>query len=156
MKPSYRWQIKTFDQLNTTELYDILKLRIDVFVVEQTCFYPDLDDLDRADGVLHQFAYADDNQLVGYCRILPPKVVYDDECAIGRVIIAPPFRGKNLAVELMYEALAACDKHWPSVACHISAQQHLTRFYESLGFAITTPMYLEDDIPHVGMVRAAS
>ena len=155
MNNKFDWQIKTFSQLTTDELYDFLKLRIDVFVVEQTCYYPDLDDLDRDSEARHIFAYNEGN-MIAYCRVLAPEVVYNDESAIGRVIVDSSYRGKGLAYELMMQALAVTKEYWPNHPCHISAQQHLSDFYQRLGFEPISEMYLEDGIPHVGMRRLAT
>lgn len=144
------WQIKRFNQLTINELYDLLKLRIDVFVVEQTCYYPDLDDLDRHEETIHLMHYRD-NALVAYCRILAPNVVYENESAIGRVVVASNYRHLKLGRELMQEALIQTKQHWPEHTCHISAQEHLKKFYQSLGFEQISEMYLEDDIPHIAM-----
>ena len=154
MPKPFNWQIKTFDQLTNDELYDILKLRIDVFVVEQACYYSDLDDLDRAENAYHVFAY-DNERLIAYCRVLGPDLVYPDESAIGRVIVSPDHRGQKLGYGLMSEALHLADKAWPAASCHISAQQYLHDFYCSLDFVQISDMYLEDGIPHIGMRRVA-
>jgi ElaA protein len=150
MTAEINWQTKVFQELNIDQLYDMLKLRVDVFVVEQTCYYPDLDELDRAQNVLHHFAYID-NKLAAYCRILPPNLVYTNQSAIGRVVIGEDFRGQKLGEQLMKSALAEVSKLWPSAICHISAQQHLHDFYQNLGFSQVSEMYLEDGIPHIGM-----
>lgn len=152
MKKTLDWHVKRFDQLTTDELYDLLKLRIDVFVVEQECYYPDLDEIDRDPQTLHVFNYQQDT-ITSYCRILAPDVVYKNESAIGRVIVSDKFRGQNLGYELMREALTHTDKSWPTQTCHISAQQHLTKFYNTLGFDQISDMYLEDGIPHIAMRR---
>lgn len=146
------WFTKSFSQLTTNELYDFLKLRIDVFVVEQACYYSDLDELDRHPEVRHIFCYENDN-ILGYCRILPPGLVYQQESAIGRVIVSELARGRKLGYELMNLANQQVDLLWPNYDCHISAQEHLKSFYQNLGFAQITEMYLEDNIPHIGMVR---
>lgn len=146
------WQIKTFSELSTEQLYDLLKLRVDVFVVEQECFYPDLDDLDRHPQVRHLFCY-ENNIMLGYCRLLPPGLVYDDESAIGRVVVSELGRGRKLGYELMERANQQTDALWPEHNCHISAQEHLKNFYQKLGFEQISDMYLEDDIPHIGMLR---
>lgn len=163
-----KWTAKTFSQLTTNELYDFLKLRIDVFVVEQTCYYPDLDDLDRAENVYHLFCYDLNNssnetvsettspsEMIAYCRVLPPDLVYDGESAIGRVIVSESARGKGVAKTLMDKALDIVDKQWPEQTCHISAQEYLTGFYTSLGFQQISDVYLEDGIPHIAMRREA-
>lgn len=146
------WYSKTFSQLTTDELYDFLKLRVDVFVVEQECYYSDLDDLDRHSEVHHLFCY-EDSKMLGYCRILPPGLVYNDESAIGRVIVSDLARGRKLGYELMALANQKVDEYWPQSNCHISAQEYLTAFYQKLGFEPITEMYLEDNIPHIGMLR---
>ena len=147
------WQIKTFSELTTDELYDLLKLRVDVFVVEQECYYPDLDDLDRQSHVLHVLGYNDKNELLAYSRLLPPGLVYENESAIGRVVVAEAGRGLKLGVELMQRAVKKVDELWPEVTCHISAQEHLKKFYQSIGFEQISEMYLEDGIPHIAMRR---
>jgi ElaA protein len=159
------WQVKKFAQLTTNELYDILKLRIDVFVVEQTCYYPDLDNKDRAEGTIHLFAYqenekADKNtngsepkQLAGYLRILPPGVEYETYVAIGRVIVAESVRGIGLGHQIINQAINICQQYWPDKQIKISAQQHLCAFYQQHGFNICSEMYLEDGIPHISMIR---
>ena len=152
MTKIFDWQIKSFEQLTTNELYDLLKLRVDVFVVEQECYYPDLDDLDREPSTLHIFNYQED-RMASYCRVLAPSVVYEGESAIGRVIVSEQFRGQNLGYELMQQATKQTDKLWPENTCHISAQQHLAKFYNSLGFEQISDMYLEDGIPHIAMRR---
>lgn len=146
------WHTKTFSQLTTDELYDFLKLRIDVFVVEQACYYSDLDDLDRHPEVRHIFCY-DEGQMLGYCRILPPGLVYEEESAIGRVIVSELARGKKMGYQLMALANDKVDEYWPDHDCHISAQEHLKSFYQNLGFEQISDMYLEDNIPHIGMLR---
>jgi len=153
MTKEFNWQVKSFEELTTHELYDFLKLRIDVFVVEQTCYYPDLDNLDRHKDALHVFAY-DEKTMIAYCRILAPDLVYEGESAIGRVIVSTHYRGQKLGYQLMECALNATEGHWPEASCHISAQQHLKNFYQSLGFRQVSDMYLEDGIPHIGMRRS--
>lgn len=147
------WQIKAFSELTTEELYDLLKLRVDVFVVEQECYYPELDDLDRQPQVLHLLGYNDNKELLAYSRLLPPGLVYEDESAIGRVVVAEAGRGLKLGAELMQRAVDKVDELWPNVTCHISAQEHLKKFYQSIGFEQISEMYLEDGIPHIAMRR---
>ena len=149
------WQTKRFDELSNDELYDLLKLRIDVFVVEQTCYYPDLDDLDRADGVLHLLGKIN-NEIVAYLRILPQGVHYEDYVAIGRVLTREDVRSKGYGHPLMAEAISQCKQRYPAIDIKISAQQHLEKFYEKHGFVTVSDMYLEDDIPHIAMLRAVN
>ena len=145
------WQVKTFEQLTNNELYDALKLRIDVFVVEQTCYYPDLDDLDRIPSTLHLYSYQN-NQMVAYLRILAKDVSYPDYISIGRVIIAPEAGAKGYGNQLIQQALAICNQYFPTQDIKISAQEHLEQYYQSHGFKRCSKMYLEDGIPHIGML----
>ena len=150
------WQNKTFSQLSLNQLYDVLKLRVDVFVVEQTCFYPDLDGdkdlLDRHPETLHLLGYQAE-QLVAYLRILPKGQNYVDNISIGRVAIANQARGDGLGHELITEALSLCQLHFPKEDIKISAQQHLKSYYQKHGFTQMSDMYLEDGIPHIAMLR---
>lgn len=147
-----KWQSKTFSQLSIDELYELLKLRIDVFVVEQTCFYPDLDDKDRHVQALHLQGYKK-NKLAAYLRILPKGESYDDYISIGRVVIAPDARGSGLGHDLMKQALLLCEQYFPKEKLKISAQEHLESYYNKHGFVRVSEMYLEDDIPHIAMVH---
>ena len=150
------WQTKTFTELSLNQLYDVLKLRIDIFVVEQTCFYHDLDGeknlLDRHPKTLHLLGYQAE-QLVAYLRILPKGQNYADNISIGRVVIANQARGGGLGHELMAEALSICQQYYPNEEIKISAQQHLKSYYQRHGFTQVSAMYLEDDIPHIAMLR---
>ena len=143
------WQLKTFAELTTKELYQLLKLRVNIFVVEQTCPYPELDDKDHQDGVYHLLGYAD-NQLVANARLLPAGISFDS-VSIGRVATHKEYRATGLGHQLMQQAIIHCENLWPGVSIEIGAQQHLTPFYQRHGFIQTSEMYLEDDIPHVDM-----
>ena len=152
------WQSKSFSNLSLEQLYDILKLRVDVFVVEQTCYYPDLDSdknkLDRHPKTIHLLGYQKD-ELVAYLRVLPKGESYQGKISIGRVAIAETARGKGLGNELMVEALRLCKLDFPNEGIKISAQQHLKSYYQQHGFEQISEMYLEDGIPHIGMERAS-
>ncbi|MBL4910721.1 MAG: GNAT family N-acetyltransferase [Alteromonadaceae bacterium] len=154
MTKNILWQNKTFAQLTTNELYDILKLRVDIFVVEQTCYYPELDDHDRHHDTLHIFYYQND-KIQAYLRLLPKGLTYADHISIGRVAVAEPARGSGLGHELMQQALTVCQNSYPQQAIKISAQQHLESFYQQHGFHTVSKMYLEDNIPHISMLRSA-
>lgn len=151
-----RWQAKHFNDLSLNQLYDLLKLRIDVFVVEQTCFYPDLDSepnqLDRHLETIHLLGYRN-NVLVAYLRILAKGQSYDNYISIGRVAIAKQARGAGLGHELMREALTLCQQNFPNQHIKISAQEHLSKFYQQHGFEQVSDMYLEDNIPHIAMIK---
>ncbi|WP_174800856.1 GNAT family N-acetyltransferase [Martelella limonii] len=145
---SHTVDIARLDALTAGELYAILKLRVDVFVVEQDCPYPELDGKDA--DALHLRLFIE-GQLAAYARLFPAA---DGPARIGRVVVASDFRGRRLGETLMREAMTACEKLSPEADIAISAQAHLARFYSSLGFVITSDEYLEDGIPHVDMVRA--
>jgi ElaA protein len=146
------WQVKHFHQLSIDELYDILKLRIDVFVVEQTCYYPDLDNIDRHQETLHLFCY-EEGKISAYLRILAKGQSYDEYISIGRVIVADQARGTGMGHKLMAEALTVSNQYFPEEAIKISAQEHLEGFYNKHGFERISAMYLEDNIPHIAMLQ---
>jgi ElaA protein len=144
------WYLKSFSELATTELYELLQLRAAVFVVEQNCAYQDLDDKDRV--ALHLFGRDQQGGIAAYCRLLPPGISYP-EASIGRVACAEYARGKGLGRVLMQMAIEKTLNHWPGQAIHISAQHYLEGFYRSLGFETVTDIYQEDGIDHIGMLR---
>jgi ElaA protein len=147
---SYSWEIRTFHELDLDALYALLHLRSEVFVVEQTCYYQDLDYKDQqADHVL---VYSGD-QLAGYARLFAPDVVHPGAASIGRVVTHPGHRGRSLGRRLMERSIDECVKRWPEASIRISAQVYLLAFYRSLGFEVVGEEYLEDGIPHVAMNR---
>jgi len=145
-----QWKNLTFNQLNANTLYDILKLRVDVFVVEQACAYPELDDKDRHPETQHLIGLSPDGELLAYARILPPGLSYP-EASIGRVVVSPAGRGKGLAMPLMQHAIESALTTWPDAGIQIGAQDYLKAFYQKLGFFACSEMYLEDGIPHLDM-----
>ena len=145
------WICKHHSDLDKEELYALLKLRSDVFVVEQKCAYPDLDGQDLGGDTHHLMGWEDD-QLMAYLRLLDPESQSGD-VVIGRVIIAPQGRGKGLGHVMMEHALKQAGKHWPHVPIYLSAQAHLQGYYGRYGFVVAGEEYLEDDIPHIGMRR---
>jgi ElaA protein len=136
-----------FEGLGTRELHDILRLRVDVFVVEQNCPYPELDGLDLE--AIHVVGKLADNTVVAYCRILPPQK--DGLPHIGRVVVPTEYRGQGLGKELMNEALQVLRLNFGSERSAIAAQAHLQKFYADFGYVVTGPEYLLDGIPHVDM-----
>ena len=142
---------KTFNELTTAELYAILKLRVDVFVVEQNCPYPELDDKDTKQDVYHLLGYEQD-QLVACARLLPAGISYPS-VSIGRVATHEKARGNGLGHQLLEQAILQCQRLWPNSAIEIGAQEHLSAFYGRYGFVATSEMYLEDGIPHIDMKR---
>jgi len=145
------WKIKRFEELTTTELYEILRVRAEVFVVEQTCIYQDLDLKDKK--AYHLFC-ENNGEIVAYLRILDKGVSYP-EISIGRVLTRETNRRTGLAREMMQKAISFVEEELSEMQIRISAQLYLKRFYESLGFLITSEVYLEDDIEHIEMVRRA-
>lgn len=146
------WQVSTFSQLSTAQLYQMLQLRIEVFVVEQTCYYQDLDGKDNHPQTLHVIGYRD-GDIVAYARVLAPDISYPDKTSIGRVIVSESARGLKLGDCLIEHCVKHCLAQWPNHDIKISAQQHLQGYYQKHGFETVSSMYLEDDIPHVAMCR---
>ena len=143
------WQIKQFNQLDIHELYNVLKLRVEVFVVEQNCPYPEIDDHDQQ--ALHVI-YQTENGIEAYCRIVPAGEKYDI-CSIGRVIVRKESRGMGLARELMIKAITEAERRLDVNTIKICAQSHLQSFYQSVGFETISKEFEEDGIPHVYMIR---
>lgn len=147
-----QWVIKKFNQLTTTELYDLLRLRVDVFVVEQGCAYPELDGKDLHVDTLHLAARTADQELAAYLRILAPGVS-DLGVTIGRVVTANNFRGRGLGHELIEKAIELAGLTWPGIPLHMGAQNYLRAFYELHGFEAISEIYIEDNIPHIDMIQ---
>ncbi|GJM35550.1 MAG: ElaA protein [Saprospiraceae bacterium] len=145
------FQCLSFDELTNEQLYRIMVLRQRVFVVEQECAYLDADDKDQKSW--HLLGYDQQKNLVAYARLLPIKLSYPGYASIGRVVNAPEVRGRGVGQQLMIEAITFMEQLFPGTPIKISAQVYLIQFYESLGFQITGTEYLEDDIPHISMVK---
>jgi len=143
------WRLKAFDELSNYELYEVLKLRSKVFVVEQNCVFLDMDNKDTK--CLHLLGFAD-GALVAYSRLVPAGVSYK-EMAIGRVVTDPEYRRKGMGKELMELSIEKIIDSFGNSPIRIGAQVYLKDFYESFGFNINSPEYLEDGIPHVEMLR---
>ena len=140
--------IKSFDQLGTQELYDILALRSKIFVVEQECAYQDLDYLDQQST--HVLGTVD-GKLIAYTRVVPPGLSYDDYVAIGRVVVDREHRRQNLGYEIMEVSNELAIQTYER-SIKISAQVYAIPFYEKLGYSVVGEEYLEDDIPHTAMI----
>ncbi len=146
------WHCKTFQELTTIELYAIIKARQDVFVIEQNCIYPDLDNLDQ--HCLHLFAKFSDKQdcVIGaYLRILPPDLQYS-QVAFGRVLTTSKARGLGAGKELVSKAIEQINRVYPSQPIKISAQLYLQDFYQGFGFETISDVYDEDGIDHISML----
>ncbi|RYY87845.1 MAG: GNAT family N-acetyltransferase [Chitinophagaceae bacterium] len=162
------WSLKPFSSLTPTELYALLRLRSEVFVVEQNCVFLDMDDKDQESFHLMGWAAgAEDSTshslprsggasrltLAAYTRLVPPGYIYE-EASIGRVVTSPAARGGGLGRSLMEESIRRCTELFGAGPIRIGAQQYLEHFYQSLGFVTVSEPYLEDGIPHVYMLRS--
>ncbi|KFC23765.1 GNAT family N-acetyltransferase [Epilithonimonas lactis] len=143
------WKIKTFSELTTPELYEIIKARVNVFVVEQDCPYPDLDDNDQK--AIHLWA-ENNGEVLAYCRIFDKGIKYP-ETSIGRVVTTENGRGTGLGKQLIKYALEVIENRLGTSEVRISAQDYLLKFYSDFGFQDTGKKYLEDNIPHTEMFR---
>lgn len=144
------WKYIAFDLLSPAELYEIMYLRSEVFVVEQNCVYLDPDGNDK--HAFHLMGYTPDGILAAYCRILPPDITYP-EASIGRVVTSPKFRAKGFAIEMMKRAIQITLTQFNVDVIQIGAQSYLKKFYTSLGFKAIGEEYLEDGIPHIHMLH---
>ncbi|MBM3388663.1 MAG: GNAT family N-acetyltransferase [Betaproteobacteria bacterium] len=144
-----RWTRGRLQELDPLDVYDLLALRSEVFVVEQTCIFQDADGVDKQ---AHHLLGRDARGLLrAGLRIVDPGVKYP-EPSIGRVITAPTVRRSGVGRELMGQGIQYCRDLWPRHGVRISAQARLERFYRDFGFQIVSDPYLEDDIPHVEML----
>ncbi len=142
----------TFDDLTKEQLYDIMQLRQEVFIVEQNCPYLDADGKDQLSH--HLCGFNDNGEILAYTRLLPQGVSYSDYCSIGRVVTSPSIRGTGAGLELMTQSIVYCKRLFLNQKIKISAQCYLDKFYKNLGFHSIGESYLEDDIPHQAMIYA--
>lgn len=149
---TYNWYYKPFAELTPHELYAIMHLRSEVFVVEQNCVYLDADGKDLSSWHLMGW---DGNKLVAYSRLLPAGLAFT-EVSIGRVVSSPAYRGTGAGKTLIETAIQTCKALFGDQPIRIGAQLYLQKFYESLGFVQVSEMYLEDNIPHIEMRREDS
>lgn len=145
----YQYNYKSFEDLSPAELYAIMQLRGEVFVVEQQCPYLDAD---GKDPFCFHLMIWDEDKLAAYARLLPKGLAYE-QASIGRVVSSPAYRGKGAGKLLMQQAIAFCNELFGPGPIKIGAQLYLKRFYESLGFVKCSEMYLEDGIEHIEMER---
>lgn len=146
----YNWKLKTFNELTNRELYHILKLRTEVFVLEQECLYPELDDKDY--DCLHLWA-EQDGKIIAYTRLVPAGLSYPQP-SIGRVIIVKEARGTGLSQQLMLKSIEATLDAFGSQDIQIGAQFHLKSFYEKLGFEQNSEPYPDYGILHIDMTKS--
>lgn len=139
------WSIKHFDELTTLELFEIYKLRCEVFVVEQTCIYQDIDDFDK---VSYHIILKDENDIVAYCRVLPPKCTFE-EASIGRVICTR--RRQGYGTQVVKKGMDVAKEKFGVNKITLEAQVYASNLYKKLGFVQTSDEFLEDGIPHIQM-----
>ncbi|RYY60831.1 MAG: GNAT family N-acetyltransferase [Chitinophagaceae bacterium] len=143
------WTTKRFDELTPFELYEILMLRSEVFVVEQDCVFLDMDG--QKDFLSHHFMGRANGALVAYTRLVPPGIAYE-EPSIGRVVTSPKARGTGIGRQLMLLSIEQVFLLFGKQPIHIGAQLYLKKFYESFGFVQAGDIYDEDGIDHIGMI----
>jgi ElaA protein len=143
------WTVKKFEELSVHELYAILRLRSEIFVVEQNCVFQDMDNKD-------QFSYHlmgwENNTLTAYTRLIPPGKVYD-LASIGRVVTSQAARGSGVGKQLMEKSIEEAEKLFGKLPIKIGAQLYLREFYNSFGFKQSSDIYDEDGIDHIEMIR---
>lgn len=145
-----QWIIRHFNELTTSELYKAMQLRQKVFVVEQTCPYLDADGKDE--GCYHLVAFDDRGNAVAYARIAPPEIIYA-EPSIGRVVTDINFRRTGLGKELFKKSVQFCHDTFGNIPIKIMAQSYLVKFYKGFDFEVCSNEFLEDNIPHVYMIK---
>ena len=146
-----QWQCCQFQELENYQVYELIKLRVDIFVVEQHCPYPELDNKDTHQETRHICVYRD-SKLVAYARLLPAGLNYS-EVSIGRFAVEITERRKGIGSNLMRYCLSEIERLWPDNEIRVGAQTYLKEFYEKFGFIKVSDEYLEDNIPHVEMLR---
>jgi ElaA protein len=146
------WSFKKFDNLTPNELYSVLQLRNEVFVVEQNCVFQDADNKDQGS---HHLMGWDNEMLVAYARIVPLGIAYESFPSIGRVVTSPKLRRSGLGKILMQQSIEYLQELLGESSIKLGAQLYLKNFYESFGFVQSSEVYMEDGIPHIEMVRPA-
>lgn len=149
MTSNLKWKIKRFKELSLEELYQLLRLRSEVFIVEQNCVYQDIDEKDSK--AIHLIGTSED-EIVAYARLFDAGDYFED-ASIGRVVVAQKHRQNKWGHELMQQAILGVEQFFQTQKITISAQLYLQKFYESHGFVAVSEVYLEDDIPHIRMTR---
>ena len=152
MRSNIQWAVKSFRQLSVDKLFEVLQLRVDVFVVEQQCAYRELDDHDRHPETRHLSGQNEFGHLIAYARLLPPGLRYP-EVNLGRFVVKAYFRKQGVGHQLLQATLKEISGCWPKTPIRISAQDYLQAFYERYGFLRVSEVYLEDGIPHVEMLK---
>ena len=145
-----RWVTKTFAELTVNELYDLLKLRSEVFVVEQKCIFLDIDNNDQK--AFHTIGFIGE-EVVATTRLFDKNIMYDGYQSIGRVVTAPKHRGLSIGKALMQYSIQECERLFGKGPIKIGAQLYLKKFYNEQGFEQSGDVYIEDEIDHIPMIR---
>jgi ElaA protein len=145
-----RWVTKSFSELTVNELYDLLKLRSEVFVVEQKCIFLDIDNNDQK--AFHTIGYLGE-EVVATTRLFDKNIMYDGYQSIGRVVGSPRHRGLGIGKALMQYSIQECERLFGKGPIKIGAQLYLKKFYGEQGFEQSGDIYLEDEIDHIPMIR---
>jgi ElaA protein len=149
-----KFKVKTFHKLSLDELYDLLHLRQQIFVIEQNCIYLDADGVDK--DCLHLLGFVN-KKIAGYARIIPARmtsrITYYKTPSIGRVVVDEKHRGKGYAHKIMNKAIKIAVKEFGAKKITISAQLYLKGFYQSMGFKVVGDVYLDCDLPHLKMIK---
>ena len=148
-----RWVTKTFSELTVDELYDVLRLRSEVFIVEQKCIFLDIDNNDRK--AFHTIGFIGD-EVVATTRLFDKDIMYDGYQSIGRVVGSPRHRGLGIGKALMQYSISECERLFGKGPIKIGAQLYLKKFYSEQGFEQSGDMYLEDEIEHIPMILIPS
>jgi ElaA protein len=151
---SIQWEVKPFRQLSVDTLFELLQLRVDVFVVEQQCAYRELEEYDRHQETRHLAGRSEGGEFIAYARLIPPGLRYS-ETNLGRFVVRADSRKQGIGHQLLESALQESARCWPHTPIRISAQDYLQAFYAQYGFVRVSDVYLEDGIPHVEMVKKA-
>jgi ElaA protein len=146
-----RWVTKTFNELNANELYSLLRLRSEVFVVEQNCIFLDMDNNDQK--AYHTIGFIGE-EVVATTRLFDKNIMYDGYQSIGRVVGSPRHRGLGIGKALMQYSIQECERLFGKGPIKIGAQLYLKKFYNEQGFEQSGDVYLEDEIDHIPMIRA--
>ena len=145
-----RWVTKTFNELNANELYSLLRLRSEVFVVEQNCIFLDMDNNDQK--AFHTIGFIGE-EVVATTRLFDKNIMYDGYQSIGRVVGSPKHRGLGIGKALMQYSIQECERLFGKGPIKIGAQLYLKKFYNEQGFEQSGDVYLEDEIDHIPMIR---
>jgi ElaA protein len=153
MHANITWQCAHFSEFSAAQLYAVLSMRSEVFIVEQNCVYQDMDGVDI--DCLHVIGWTSDQQVAAYMRIVPPGRKFA-EVSLGRVITSNTARGTGIGKQLLTRGLELIAAHYPGLAIRIHAQAYLEKFYGTFGFVTVSDVFMEDNIPHCVMMKAAA